>query len=188
MLPVLTAVINSQAELLFFPLFQPEGIEILKQARSLDKLSQTILMSDGALIQQAFLDAAGDKAQGLLFVGPAKPIGIAAQKLEEQYFATFKEKPSVSYFITGYDAADLLLNAIEKASALDSANILHIGKKQLRDAMYSIKSYKGASGILSCNTFGDCGEPAFNILRFDDPSAGLKGLESNIVYRSKKSQ
>lgn len=187
MLPVLTAVATSQAELLFFPLFQPEGIEILQQARSFDGLSATVLMSDGALIQQSFLDAAGDKAKGMLFVGPAKPGGSAASKLEEEYITTFKEKPTVSYYITGYDAANLLLDAIEKAAVVDSANVLHIMKKQIRDAMYNVQAYHGASGILTCNEFGDCGEPAFNILRFDNPSKGLNGLESNIVYRKKTS-
>ncbi len=185
MLPVLKAVVNSGAELLFFPLFPPEGKEILLQARSFDEISNTLLMSDGALIQQKFLDTVGGKAQGMLFVGPSRPDGTKADQLEKQYIKMFDEEPAVSYFITGYDAADLLLTAIEKSAIKDNAGVLHIGKKQIRDEMNNFQSFHGASGLLSCNQFGDCGEPAFNVLRLDNPAAGLKGLESNIVYRSK---
>ena len=107
MLPVLTAVINSGAELIFFPLFQPEGNHLLIQARQLPELARTTLMSDGTL---------------------------------------------------------------------------HIGRQALRDTLYSVKSFSGVNGELSCNRFGDCHPPCFNILRFDDPALGLNGLESNILF------
>lgn len=57
--PVLTAVINSDAQLLFFPLFQPEGNNILLQARKLPALNDTLLISGGALIEKSFLDEIG---------------------------------------------------------------------------------------------------------------------------------
>ena len=65
---------------------------------------------------------------------------------------------------------------------------LHIGRQALRDRLYSLTGFAGVTGSLSCNQFGDCAEPAFNVLRLDDPNSGLKGLERNIVYSSNHSQ
>lgn len=185
MLPVLQAVSNSMAELLFFPLFPPEAKQILLQARGLPTLNNTLFMSDGALIQQSFLDAAGSAAKGMYFVGPAKPAGPAVDALDAAYETKYKEPPSVSYYITGYDAASILLHAIQQAAELDSRGTLHIGRQRLRDTLYKTTSFPGVSGKLSCDKFGDCGQPAFNILRLDNPALGLKGLEANIVYSSR---
>lgn len=186
MQPVLEAVSHSQAELLFFPLFQPEGKQILLQAMNMTALKNTLLMSDGALIQQSFLDAVGEAALGMYFVGPALPVGPAAEALTADYIEKYKEAPAVSYFITGYDAASLLFKGIEEAAVTDPGGTLFIGRQRLRDALYGTTSFPGITGTLSCDKFGDCGQPAFNILRLDTLEQGLKGLESSIVYSSRQ--
>lgn len=185
MQPILQAVINSGAELLFFPLFQPEGKELLLQARKLPTLDNTLLMSDGALIQQSFIDAVGSAGKGMYFVGPSRPVGPAADALDLAYKAKYKESPAVSYYITGYDAACLLLTAIERAAVASDEGTLQIGRERLRQVLYGISSFKGVTGTLSCNTFGDCGQPSFSILRLDDPAHGLKGLEANVIHSSR---
>ncbi len=181
-LPVLTAVINARADLLFFPLFQPEGNRILLQARTLPALKNTLLISDGALIEKTFLEAVGEAARGMCFVGPVQPSGLAVDRLALTYREKYNEEPVVSYYLSGYDAADLLFHAIEQAAIPDRNGILHIGRRKLRDTLYATKTFKGVTGILSCDQFGDCGRSSFHILRLDDPSLGLKGLEANVVF------
>ncbi len=182
MLPVLTAVSNSQAEMLFFPLFQPEGNSLLLQARKLPAFEKIIFMSDGALIEETFLKAVGEAAQGMYFVGPAAPKGPAVEKLAVVYEAKYKKRPGVSYYLSGYDAADLLFHAFEQVVIEEKDGTLHIGRQRLRDALYSIKAFKGVTGNLSCNQFGDCSGSAFNVLRLDNPSLGLPGLEANVIF------
>lgn len=186
MQPVLEAVSHSQAELLFFPLFQPEGKQVLLQARKMPALKNTLLMSDGALIQQSFLDAVGAAAIGMYFVGPALPVGPAAESLNADYIIKYKEPPAVSYYIIGYDAANLLFKGIVEAAVTAADGTLYIGRQRLRDALYATTSFPGITGTLSCDKFGDCGQPAFNILRLDTLEQGLKGLESSIVYSSRQ--
>ena len=188
MRPVLQAVIDSGADLLFFPLFQPEGNIILKQARIMEEFDDILLMSDGALIQESFLSDVGDLAQGMYFIGPAKPAGSAVDDVAERYLAKYQEAPTVSYYLSGYDAAGLLLCAIEDIAVQEDDGSLHIGRQALRDRLYSLTGFAGVTGSLSCNQFGDCAETAFNVLRLDDPNSGLKGLERNIVYSSNHSQ
>ncbi len=181
-LPVLTAVIDSRTDLLFFPLFQPEGNYILLQARELPALQNTLLISDGALIEKSFIKAVGEAGKGMCFVGPVQPSGSAVERLARSYTEKFKEDPTVSYYLSGYDAADLLFHAIEQAAVQDRTGVLHIGRKQLRDTLYATKTFKGVTGVLSCDQFGDCGRPSFHVLRLDDPSHGLRGLEANVVF------
>ncbi len=181
--PVLKAVLNTGAELLFFPLFQAEGSSILLQARKLGKLKKIILMSNGALINSSFLNEVGDKALGLYFVGPATPVGKEVELLEKKYIARFKKTPSVSYYLDAYDAANILFSAIESIAIVEEDGTHHIGRQALRNAMYSMNNYKGVSGDLTCDDFGDCGFPAFNVLQLEDVEAGLEGLIKNVKYK-----
>jgi branched-chain amino acid transport system substrate-binding protein len=186
MQPVLEAVANSGAELLFFPLFQPEGNRILTQARKMELMEGIILMSDGALIQESFLADVGELAIGMYFVGPSKPEGPDVEKMSARYVKKYKEDPVVSYYLSGHDAAVLLFYAIEKTAVHSEDGSLHIPRQALRDTLYSITALDGVTGTLSCNAFGDCALPAFNVLRLDNPDQGLNGLEQNVVYTNKK--
>lgn len=180
--PVLQAVGKSQAQLLFFPLFQPEGNHILLQAKKLSSFDNILLISDGALIEQSFIQSVGDAAKGMYFVGPQHSTGTAVTRLTQTYQKKYSEAPSVSYFLSAFDAAELLFHAIESIAIQEKDGTLHIGRQALRDALYDVSAYLGVTGRLSCDQFGDCGNAAFNILRLDAPELGINGLESNIVH------
>jgi branched-chain amino acid transport system substrate-binding protein len=182
--PVLTAVINSAAQLLFFPLFQPEGNNILLQSRALPALDKTLLISGGALIEKSFLADVGEVGKGMYFVGPSNPEGAVVDQLTAAYEMKFKELPTVDYYLSGYDAAALLFHAIEQVTIQEKDGTLHLGRTALRENLYATTGFKGVTGTLSCNQFGDCARPAFDVLRLDDPSQGLEGLQSNKVFSS----
>ncbi|MBF0233917.1 MAG: branched-chain amino acid ABC transporter substrate-binding protein, partial [Desulfamplus sp.] len=168
--PILQTVKLSGAQLMFFPLFQPEGNHLLLQVRKTSGMENIILMSDGALIEDSFIRNVKDAAKGMYFVGPSPPRGIESRDLAVAYEAKYDESPSTSYYITAFDAANLLFKAIEKASVMDSSHgKLRIGRQALRDALYNTKGVEGVSGRLSCDKFGDCAFPAFNVLRLDNP-------------------
>lgn len=180
--PVLTAVLNAEAELLFFPVFQPEGNHLLTQARELSEYNDIVLMSDGALINTGFLQDVGNKGLGMFFIGPATPIGQAVDRLEQTYRATFKVSPSVPYYNSAYDAANILFDAIEKTVVKDRDGTIHLGRQALRDAVYSTENFKGVTGTLSCDMFGDCASPVFNVLQLEDVEKGLEGLTANVKF------
>lgn len=182
MRPVLTAVLNSGARLLFFPLFQPEGNHVLLQARKTPGFENIILMSDGSLIESSFIDAVKDQGTGLYFVGPSQPDSPDAEVLASDYEAKFKISPSANYYLNAFDAAGLLLQAIENVAIRDPDGSLHIGRQALRNALYATRGYKGVSGSLTCDEFGDCAVAVFDILRLDHPEAGLQGLLSNVLF------
>ncbi|WP_028584085.1 branched-chain amino acid ABC transporter substrate-binding protein [Desulfogranum mediterraneum] len=188
MVPVLTAVARSGAQLLFFPLFQPEGNRVLLQARKIEALQDIVLISDGALIEQSFLDDVGVAAEGLYFIGPRRPEGPRVEQLDGAYRASYGEAPRVSYYLSGYEGADLLFHAIEQCALSARDGSLLVGRQALRDTLHAVRDYEGLGGSLSCDRFGDCSSPAFNVLRLDDHEQGLAGLERNVLYSWKPAE
>lgn len=182
MRPVLEAAMNAKADLLFFPLFQPEGNRILLQAKETPGFEEITLMSDGALIESSFIEDVGAAAKGMYFMGPARPAGPAVDKLAAAYKAKYGMAPATSYYVSAYDAAELLLTTLEKVAVKESDGTLHIGRQTLREALYQTRGFQGVSGNLTCNAYGDCADAVFNILRLDDPDAGVDGLLSNIMF------
>jgi branched-chain amino acid transport system substrate-binding protein len=181
--PVLTAVLNSGAKLLFFPLFQPEGNHVLLQARKMPGFKDVTLMSDGSLIETSFIEAMGQNAVGMYFVGPTPPPpSPALDKVVAEYVARYKEKPPTIYSLSAFDAANILLDAIGKAAVKDKDGTLHIGRQALRNALYATRNHEGVSGRMDCNEFGDCAPTRFNVLRLDDPALGVDGLKANAVF------
>lgn len=182
MLPVLTAVANTKAQLLFFPLFQPEGNHVLRKARNIKSFDNTVLMGDGALIENSFITEMGDLAKGMYFVGPSTVESGAAKALENRYQEKFKTMPSVNYYLRAYDAVNLLFKAIEKVAIKEPDGALHIGRQSLRDALYATQAFDGVTGRLTCDQFGDCAFPVFDILQMDDPGKGVTALQKNIKF------
>lgn len=180
--PILDAVAQSQAELLFFPLFQPEGNHILSQARKHAQLGKIVLMSDGALIEHSFIATMGDLARGMYFVGPSHATTPRSEALAKTYLAAFKAVPANSYYQSGFDAASLLFQAIERAAVRQTDGGLVLGRAALRRALYAMADVDGVTGRLNCDRFGDCASPAFNVLRLDNPAAGVEGLQRNIQF------
>jgi branched-chain amino acid transport system substrate-binding protein len=184
MRPVLTAVARSGAELVFFPVFQPEGDYLVLQAREIEGLENVTLMSAEGLYQDSFIEAVGEAGVGLHLVIPTRPEGPAHDAFLSRYETKYGESPSQLYYARTYDAVNMLLDAIE-ASVVQDANAdgaLHIGRQALRDALYTTAGYQGLTGSLTCDEYGDCGVARFQVTRLDDPEAGLEGLGANVVY------
>lgn len=180
--PVLEAVTEAKAELLFFPLFQPEGNHLLAKARKSPSLAKTVLMSDGALIEDSFISAMGELARGMYFVGPRPGTTEKSAKLAQTYLATFSATPAAHYYQSAFDAAQLLLDAIERAAVHLPNQRLVIGREQLRRALYDSHGLDGVAGPIDCNAFGDCISPRFNILRLNAPEQGIEGLLADIQF------
>jgi branched-chain amino acid transport system substrate-binding protein len=182
MRPVLAAVATSKAELVFFPIFEPEGNLIVLQAGKTEGLDHLILMSADGLLTNTFIEAVGEKGIGMYFAGPATPQGPAYEAFIAKFKSTYGEPPTAALHAHAYDAARLVFKAIEKVAVQDKDGTLHIGRQALRDTLYATAGYPGLTGSLACNEFGDCGAAQFNVVRLDNPAQGIEGLTANIVY------
>lgn len=184
MRPVLNAVAASGAELLFFPVYEPEGNYIVLQAAEIEPFEQITLMSAEGLYFETFIEAVGLAGAGMYLTAPANPQGHEYDAYLSRYQAKYQEPPIPIYHATTYDAANLLFSAIEAVAVPDARaeGTLHIGRQALRDALYATAGYPGLTGSLTCDQYGDCGAIRLRVMRLDDPSAGLTGLVANVVY------
>ena len=180
--PVLTAVARSGAELLYFPVFRPEADYIVQQAMEVEGVEKLTRMTAEGLYQDAFLEAAGEDGVGVYMVIPAPPEGPARDALVSRFETRYGGAPTAVYYAYTYDSVNLLLDAIEAVAVQEPDGTLHIGRQSLREALYAISGYPGLTGSLTCDEFGDCGVPRFQVTRLDDPAAGLEGLAANVVY------
>jgi branched-chain amino acid transport system substrate-binding protein len=180
--PVLTAVARSGTELLYFPVLRPETDHLVLQAGDVEGMEQITLMGAEGMYQDAFIEAVGAAGMGVHMVIPATPEGPARDGVVSRYEAKYGDAPIVVYYAYTYDAANLLFHTIEAVAVPEEDGTLHIGRQALRDALYATSGFQGLTGSLTCDEYGDCGVARFQVVRLDDPAAGLEGLAANVVY------
>jgi branched-chain amino acid transport system substrate-binding protein len=183
MRPVLSAVAASGAELLFLPVFRMEGDYLVLQIQEVEGLEQVTIMTAEGLYFEPFIQAVGKAGVGMYFTAPLMPQGPAYNAFVSRYEAKYGEPPgNTPYHAHVYDATNLLLNAIEAMAVQGDDGMLYVGRQALRDALYATSGYEGLTGRLTCDEYGDCGVARFQVVRLDDPAAGLEGLAANVVY------
>ena len=139
-------------------------------------------MGAEALLSATFIESVGAAGVGVHFVSPASPVGSAYDAFVSKYRSKYGEAPAMPFHAHGYDATNLLLDAIESVAVQEEDGTLHIGRQALRDALYATSGFQGLTGSLTCDEFGDCGAASFQVVRLDDPAAGIEGLAANVIY------
>ena len=181
MQPVLTAVENSGAELLFFPLVAPEGDLIVQQITEVPGLDNIILLADDALLSTAFMESLGpDNSVEIYFFTPTVP--ESQGELAAEYETKYGEPLSFTFYSFTYDATNMVLDAIEAAAVQETDGTLHIGRQALREAMYATSGFEGVVGSLTCDKFGDCGTNKLSVVRLDDTTADVETVKANLIY------
>jgi branched-chain amino acid transport system substrate-binding protein len=152
---VLTSIAAGSPELIYFPIFEPAGGFFTDQAKGTPGLEDTVLMAADGLFASTFGPNAGTAAIGMYMSGPFVS-GDAYQELLAKWDAKFGGVPPSGYHAFGYDAGNIVFQAIEAVAVVDADGTVHIGRQALRDAMYGTTNFPGLTGNLSCDANGDC--------------------------------
>jgi len=185
--PMLSRIANSKPCVLYFPIFTAAGAQIARQIHDIPDLAQTVPIAGSAMAAPGFLAAAGEAAVGLRFTktdATVDAMGADYPKLLEKYKKKFGETPSEVFHANSYDAAGIALVAIEKIAKKDSAGNIYMGRKDMRDALFATKKYKGVSGPINCNPNGDCAQYKFAVYQWvsADPSTFEIGKNPKKIY------
>jgi branched-chain amino acid transport system substrate-binding protein len=158
-------------DVLYYPLYTIDGVAVTRQISEAGLGNAALISSDG-LLSSDFIAQTKNAGQGIYLSGPS------TLKIDpsfyEKYEARYGEKPIAVYAAQGYDAAMILIAAIEKV-AIRRGAALYIPRQALRDALYATKNFQGLSGTLTCSSLGDCAAP--NIVIYQ-----LRGLEFKPIY------
>ena len=147
--------------MIFMPIFDPEGPLIVNQSRDIPTLADTIFFGADGVKDQGFIDAAGGVAEtmGMFFSGPDLNFG---SRYTDDFLPPLlelegAENPIAPYHAHGYDAYNILMDAIVDAHVGDDADgNSFFSKAGIRDFIAGLTDYPGLTGTLTCNG-GDCG-------------------------------
>lgn len=171
MRPMLESIAPDEPGMLYYPVYQAEAGFITKQTAEVTGLENTQLASADAAFTDDFLDASGTAAEGMYVTTqiPETFSSPAYTALRAKVIAKSGGEPQFLFHAYAYDATNMILDSIEDVAVKDSSGNLVIGRKALRDALYATSGYQGVSGILTCDQYGDCGDPAnFTIFRIEN--------------------
>ena len=168
---LLNEIAESGADLVYFPLFAQEAILLAQQLANRPGMEDTIMMTADAAYSTYFAETAGEAAIGLYVAAP-HVAGEAYDAFLESWRREIDEAgPSGGFHAHGYDATNLLLDAVESVATERDDGTLMIGREAMRAAIAAVEEYPGLTGSLTCRDespyAGDCatGE-ALAILQF----------------------
>jgi branched-chain amino acid transport system substrate-binding protein len=147
----LTSIQAARPDVVFLPGYYPEVGIILKQAR---QLGITVpFIGCEAWDSPTLLQVAGKAADGCYFsnqfsAGDPSPVVQAFGKVYREKFGTSPD----NFAALGYDAANVIVDAIKRAKSTDSAAI--------RDAIAQTKEFPGVSGAITIDAQRNASKPA----------------------------
>ena len=186
MVPVLTEVAAGSPDLLFFPIFPPEGNFISQQVGEVAGLENTTLMAADGMLVDNYMEI--PESEGVFMSGPDlnfegnanAATGQTGDGFLAAYEAEHGEAPSAAFWAHAYDATTLLLSAIEAASSKDGDNLV-VDRAGVREFMGGVSSWPGIIGDITCDDFGDCGSQRIAVVQHND-SSDIAAGKDNVVF------
>jgi branched-chain amino acid transport system substrate-binding protein len=191
MKPVLTEIAAAGADLIFFPIFQPEGDFVVKQSKQVDGLEETALMGADGLLSDTYMvipevhdtpPGPSGTARGMYFSGPNPPAGSAYNEFVTKYKAKAGKDPIQAFHAHAYDAYMVLIEAIKKVAVKPGDGSLFIDRQKLRDAVAATTDYQGITGPISCDRYGDCANPRISVFQATKKQTRLTAVKGNVLY------
>lgn len=173
---ILDGLVGQEPDVLFFPVFEPLGSEIVIAVRSRSEFDATLMASNDALYTEDFLNRNGAVIAGMLFGVPDDSFTQSAAYAEfrEWFLEQHGTEPFAFFSAHAYDATRMILEAIERTAIVDGRGTLHIGRQALRSALFATEGMPGVTGTITCDPYGDCGVGGFRIVEAGPPPLTLR--------------
>jgi branched-chain amino acid transport system substrate-binding protein len=163
--PLLTELAEDNPDLIYLGGYDDEAARIAEQMKTL-AMDDVIFFSDDGVYTQDFLDIAGEFAEdtyvtfGTQTGDPGKN-----QAFDTVYENTYDVDPDDlgAYHGLAYDAANIILMALEEVASLDDDGNLVIPREDLIQTIRATRRYRGLSGLITCDENGDCGSATISV-------------------------
>jgi branched-chain amino acid transport system substrate-binding protein len=146
---VLQRVANAGPDLVFFGGSTTNGAPLIAHEIHEMQVGATLMVPDGAVDSEFIEDAGAAAAEGVLgtLVGlPPRELTGKGAEFYQAYMKVYEEEPE-PFAQFGYDAARVVLEAIERAGAKNRQAIL--------DAIAALRNFEGTGGRFSFDRNGD---------------------------------
>lgn len=146
--PVLTKIKPLDPDMIYFGGMAAEGVLVVRQMKRVGLRKTHFLSDDGCFTEKDFIQAGGNATNGCFVTYAQEPDAAWVEKFEAKY------GPRQTFSPQAYDAATILMMAVEKVASKKPDGSLVIGKKELRDAV-AATDYDGITGKISFDEHGD---------------------------------
>jgi len=116
-----------------------------------------MLMGPDGILEQEWIDAAGEAAEGsfITFGGlPASELTGKGAEFITKYNEKYPNNPPEAYTAYGYEAANVVLDAIDRALKRNPTDMNQL-RGFVREEVFATKDYQGALGTWSFDENGD---------------------------------
>ncbi len=155
---LLDSVAGGGAELIYFGGFPAEASRLAQQRADVG-LADTPLMGADGIYTPEFISQAGDAAEGVYVSSPAPADSAPYDEFVALYEETYSTAPTAAFHAYAYDAAVMLLDAIEATGSLDDSGNLVLSRAAIAEYVraYGVdEAIEGLSGPVSCQGNGEC--------------------------------
>jgi branched-chain amino acid transport system substrate-binding protein len=151
---VLAQIATGSPELIYFPVFLPEGAFLIQQAKATPGLEYITLMGADGLYSPDVMKTAGNAVEGFMVTSPIIQ-GANYDAFVAKYQAKFGILPINIFHAHAYDAFNIIKAAIEKVAIQDAGGTIYIPRQALRDAVAA-----------TSNPDGDCANPIIGVYKY----------------------
>ncbi|KAF1043532.1 MAG: Leucine-, isoleucine-, valine-, threonine-, and alanine-binding protein [Herbaspirillum frisingense] len=150
---VLTSIRGKNADVIFFGGVDAQAAPLARRIRQLGLKAR--LVGAGGFVSQTFLGLAGKDGEGVIALEPGLPVTDmpGGKSFDQRYQEKYKQ-PIELHAPFAYDAAAVLIAAIQKADSLAPARYLPV--------LQQIK-YQGVTGQISFDGEGNLNNPAYTL-------------------------
>jgi len=167
---VLTPIAESGAELIYFGGFPQEAARLIEQRLDVN-LGELPFMGADGINTPELINLAGELAEGVYASSPVATESEALAEFLAKYEEKYDTEPTAAFHAYAYDAANMLLDAIEAVGTIDDDGNLVIDRAELAEFIRSYGAEEpvaGLSGELVCDGSGDCAVPTFGFFQVQD--------------------
>ncbi len=165
---VLADIASKKPQAIFYGGYVAEAVVIVNELKQTGLGGVTFFGDDGTFGQD-FLDRTGANGEGAYATSLIPASSPAKDKFDAAYKAAYATDPGKlsPYSWTAYDAGAVLIKAIKEVAIVGSDGNLYVPRGALVAAVRATKDYQGLSGVVTCDSTGECASssPNFNIVK-----------------------
>lgn len=151
---LLDDIAQNDPELIYFGGFPAEAARLIQQ-RADAGLEDVIFFGADGINGTEVINLAGDAAEGVYSTKAIPASTDALASFLERYVTTYGEEPPAPYHATGYDAVNILLDAVEAVGTVDENGELVISRDAISEYVRSLSDFQGLTGVLNATGDGD---------------------------------
>lgn len=142
---------EKETDALLFISYVADTIVILKQAQELG-LNLPMYSPGESPEDDSVPQSAGNAAEDVVYILPAEATGNQVNKFKQTFQAKFSKEPAL-FAAEAFDAFNIIMQSAQQCESAKKLGTC------IKDNLYKVQDYQGASGIISFDNNGDVVKP-----------------------------